>query len=100
LIIGVEVSGAEAALQGAGDIVAETVSDDLRVRQLVRAKAHREGALFSQAAAAADTGVFEQYSDFREAVATNPPAPHPCRQPGRARGRPRGKAGAAGRTLH
>ena len=39
LVNGEEVADAEAALQGARDIVAETVSDDLRVRQLVRAEA-------------------------------------------------------------
>ncbi len=72
IINGDEVTDAEAALQGARDIVADTVSDDLRVRQLVRAKASRDGSLSSQAAAGVDTGVYEQYSDFREAVATIP----------------------------
>ena len=72
LVNGEEVADAEAALQGARDIVAETVSDDLRVRQLVRAEAYRAGVLSSQASAVEDAGVYEQYSDFREAVATIP----------------------------
>lgn len=71
-IDGENVAGAEAALQGACDIVAETVSDDPRIRQLVRAKAQKKGALISQKAAGEQAGVYEQYSDFREAIATIP----------------------------
>ncbi len=72
LIDGENIADAEAALQGARDIVAETVSDDPRIRQLVRAKAQKKGALISQKAAGEQAGVYEQYGDFREAVATIP----------------------------
>lgn len=69
---GKEVPEPAAALQGACDIVTETVSDDSRVRQLVRSEAMRRGVLFSEVAAGADAGVYEQYSNFQEAVATIP----------------------------
>ncbi len=72
LLKGIEIDDVETALQGARDIAAEIVSDDPRIRQLVRAKIFREGVVFSQAAAGKDAGVYEQYSDFREAVAKIP----------------------------
>ncbi|NLA04993.1 MAG: RNA-binding transcriptional accessory protein [Firmicutes bacterium] len=72
LVEGASVAGAEEALQGARDIAAETVSDDSRVRRLVRSLAQREGALFSRTVEGKDPGIYEQYGDFREAVAVLP----------------------------
>ena len=72
LIGGEGIADAEAVLQGARDIVAETVSDDPRIRQLVRARAQKTGVITSQGAAGEEAGLYEQYSDFREAVATIP----------------------------
>ena len=72
LVEGASVAGAEEALQGARDIAAETVSDDSRVRRLVRSLAQREGELFSRTVEGKDPGIYEQYGDFREAVAVLP----------------------------
>jgi uncharacterized protein len=69
---GAEVADADAALQGARDIVAEIVADDPRVRQLVRTAALKKGVLYAAAVAGEDPGVYEQYSDFQEAVAVIP----------------------------
>ncbi len=72
LLRGLEVDGVETALKGARDIVAENLADDPRIRQLVREKVYREGVIFSQASAGQSAGVYEQYSDFHEAVAKIP----------------------------
>ena len=72
LVEGSSVADAEEALQGARDIAAETVSDDSRVRRLVRARAQREGVLFSRTVKGKEPGVYKQYGDFREAVAAIP----------------------------
>ena len=64
----------EAALQGARDIVAETVAENADVRALVRNTFSREGEVYSEAVPAKTEGPtkFEQYYDFHEAVACIP----------------------------
>ena len=63
-----EVADAEAALAGALDIIAEDLSDDARLRGLLRALTLRTGVLVSKAAKKEDS-VYAQYYDFREAAA-------------------------------
>ena len=64
----------EAALQGARDIVAETVAENADVRALVRNTFSREGEVYSEAVPAKTEGPtkFEHYYDFHEAVARIP----------------------------
>ena len=64
--LGAEVESVEEALAGARDIVAETVSDDARVRGALREKASRWGVLGSKRVAKAEDpkGVFQTYYEF------------------------------------
>ena len=62
------VEDAEAALAGARDILAETVSDDAALRKTLRAMILREGLLETKAAKEEDS-VYSMYYDFREPVA-------------------------------
>ncbi|MCB9882297.1 MAG: RNA-binding transcriptional accessory protein [Planctomycetes bacterium] len=68
------VENAEAALQGACDIVAELVGEDAACRAFVRGTLEKEGVLVSTKAK--DVGdeptKFEQYYDYRESLATIP----------------------------
>ena len=64
-----EVPDAEAALAGARDILAETVSDSAEIRKELRALLNREGVLRSRAAKEEDS-VYSMYYDFREPVRT------------------------------
>ena len=64
-----DVPDAEAALAGARDIVAETVSDDAEVRKTLRSLMAREGVLVSRQAKEEDS-VYRMYYDFREPVRT------------------------------
>ncbi len=67
------VPDAEAALAGARDIVAETVSDDAEVRKIVREITRKEGVVSSGARDPADLGVYEMYAEFSEPVRRIPP---------------------------
>ncbi len=62
-----EVPDAEAALAGARDILAETVSDSAEVRRELRELLTREAVLVSKAAKEEDS-VYSMYYDFREPV--------------------------------
>ena len=64
-----EIPDAEAALAGARDILAETVSDSAEIRKELRALLGREGILCSKAAKEEDS-VYSMYYDFREPVRT------------------------------
>ena len=68
------VEDVEAALQGARDIVAETVAENAEVRRVVRETFSRRGVLHTEAAGGApdEPGKFDQYHDFREEVAHIP----------------------------
>ncbi len=61
------VETAEDALAGAGDIVAETVSDDAALRGKLRELLMKNGVLRSQAATEADS-VYRLYYDFSQAL--------------------------------
>ena len=62
-----DVPDAEAALSGARDIIAESVSDDAALRKDLRALLLREGVLESTAAKDEDS-VYRMYNDYREPV--------------------------------
>ena len=62
-----EVPDAEAALAGARDIIAETVSDDAAIRRELREMFTREGILRTKAAKEEDS-VYSMYYDFSEPV--------------------------------
>ena len=64
----------EDALQGAEDIIAETVADDPEVRGWVRRYTLRQGMLVSEAKEKESRSVYEMYYEYREAVRTV--APH------------------------
>ena len=61
------VASPEAALAGALDIIAEELSDDARLRGLLRGLMLHSGVLTSRAAGEADS-VYSPYYDFREPV--------------------------------
>ncbi len=60
-----EVFSIEEALKGAGDIIAEVVSDDPRSRKLMRELVYRAGYILSKAKGDS-AGNYEMYADFRE----------------------------------
>ncbi len=66
-----EVETAEAALQGAMDIIAEKISNDADIRKRMRFVASAHGILRVKAVVE-DAGVYEMYSDYSEAVAKIP----------------------------
>ncbi|MCK5074739.1 MAG: RNA-binding transcriptional accessory protein, partial [Calditrichia bacterium] len=69
-----EVLTVEEALQGARDIVAETVSDDADIRQIVRELTRNHGVLKSSAKKEGEESDYELYYEFAEPV--NKVAPH------------------------
>ena len=62
------VSSAEEALHGAGDIIAEWISDDAELRKALRGLIRRIGQLHTEAATEEDS-VYRLYYDFTQAVA-------------------------------
>ena len=60
------VETAEDALAGAGDIVAETLSDDAELRKVLRALLSRDGKLRSAAADPEEDTVYRLYYDFTQ----------------------------------
>ena len=62
------VDSVEAALAGASDIIAEMISDDASIRQILRDLIQRSAELQSVAATEEDT-VYRLYYDFRQPVA-------------------------------
>ncbi len=61
------VETAEAALAGAGDIIAEWISDDAALRKSLRELIQRQGKLHSESAAEGDS-VYRLYYDFTQSV--------------------------------
>ncbi|MEG0804316.1 MAG: Tex-like N-terminal domain-containing protein, partial [Pygmaiobacter sp.] len=66
------VASAAAALAGALDIIAESISDDAKLRALLRNFYQRSALITSKAAKAEADSVYEQYYDFSEAAAKIP----------------------------
>ncbi len=62
------VEDAAAALAGAGDIIAEIISDDAKYRQIVRQYIWDTGLVKSVATDPEKTSVYEMYYDFNEPV--------------------------------
>lgn len=62
------VDSTSAALQGARDIIAETVADDPGLRQTARAMTRRAGVLVSRARDKDQVSVYAMYNDYREPV--------------------------------
>jgi uncharacterized protein len=63
-----DVLTAEDALQGAKDIIAETISDDADVRSYIRRLAFEEGRIVSEAKDPDTPSVYEMYYSFEEPV--------------------------------
>jgi len=63
----------EAAIQGAGDILAERMSETFAVREAVRGFLRSEANLCSKATRAEQTSVYEMYYDYSEPVRKIPP---------------------------
>ena len=63
------VETVEAALQGASDIIAETISDDAAIRKALRELVSRRGSLVCKAAEDAEAdGVYKLYYDFSQTI--------------------------------
>lgn len=68
-----EVSSIEEALKGAKDIIAETVSDDAKIRKYIRELALKEGIIVTKNSQE-EKSVYDMYYDYSESVKTI--APH------------------------
>ncbi|MGO1042714.1 Tex family protein [Clostridioides difficile] len=68
-----EVISVDDALKGARDIIAETVSDDAKIRKYIRELALREGMIVSKSSTD-EKSVYDMYYDYSEAVKSM--APH------------------------
>ena len=67
-----QVPDADAALQGARDILAEGISDDAALRKSIRELCRREG-IVRTAAAKEEDSVYRMYYDYQESVLRMPP---------------------------
>ncbi len=67
------VKSAEEALQGAKDIVAETISDDPKIRMLIKAYLEKDGQIHSVEIATDERNTYEMYKDYKERINTIPP---------------------------
>ncbi len=67
------VDSAEAAIQGALDILAENIADDAGIRQWVRRYTLDHGMLTSEAKDAEQESVYENYYSYRELAKKMPP---------------------------
>ncbi|OMF83057.1 RNA-binding transcriptional accessory protein [Paenibacillus peoriae] len=67
------VDSAEAAIQGALDILAENIADDAAIRQWVRRYTLDHGMLTSEAKDAEQESVYENYYSYRELAKKMPP---------------------------
>lgn len=63
-----EVADAQAAIQGAMDIIAEDISDDADIRKKLRALAGEKGEMVSKAADPEEETVYMNYYDYSEPV--------------------------------
>ena len=62
------VMSTDDALAGAGDIIAETISDDAAIRAALRRLYRTRGVLWAKAATADEDSVYRLYYDYREPV--------------------------------
>lgn len=67
-----EVNSQQEALQGAMDIIAEMISDDAQIINLIREKTQEHGLLRSEAADPEEKSVYEMYYDAQEAISKIP----------------------------
>lgn len=67
------VDDADAALQGAKDILAENIADDAAIRAWIRRYTLDHGMLTSEAKDAEQESVYENYYDYRELAKKMPP---------------------------
>lgn len=67
-----EVKSIEEALQGAMDIVSETISDEAEYRKWIRELIHREG-FIETSGENKETTTYEMYYEYKEAVKNIPP---------------------------
>ncbi|MFK7696906.1 Tex family protein [Paenibacillus sp. HJGM_3] len=68
-----QVNTAEEALQGAMDIIAETIADDAKIRAWVRGYTRDQGSLVTEAKDAKQESVYEMYYNYREPIRKLPP---------------------------
>lgn len=68
-----QVQTAEEALQGAMDILAETIADNAKVRAWVRGFTHDNGLIVTEAKDKEQESVFEMYYEYQEPVRRLPP---------------------------
>ena len=66
------VASAEEAIQGASDIIAETISDDPDIRKILTQLYTERGVVVSKAVDAEKDSVYSNYYDYTEAVAKIP----------------------------
>ncbi len=66
------IASAADALAGASDIIAETISDDISLRQQLGAFYDRTALIVSKQAKDEENSVYENYFDYREAAAKIP----------------------------
>lgn len=69
---GKEVETAEAALAGACDIIAERISDDAEITEMVRNYSRDNGVLTSEGAAPDEKTVYDMYYEYAEPVSKIP----------------------------
>ncbi|SEC12060.1 Tex family protein [Paenibacillus sp. GP183] len=67
------VHSAEDAIQGAMDIIAETIADDAKIRAWVRRFTHDQGILRTEAKDKAQESVYEMYYAYQEPIRKLPP---------------------------
>lgn len=63
-----EVNTREDALQGAMDIIAEIVSDDPELRQVIRERVFKNGTMISEGIDKDEKSVYEMYYDYKEPI--------------------------------
>ncbi|MDR3289647.1 MAG: RNA-binding transcriptional accessory protein [Peptococcaceae bacterium] len=68
-----EVSTVEEAVAGALDIIAEIISDDARVRKLIREETTRRGVISAAGKKVETRSAYEMYYDYEEPVRSIPP---------------------------
>lgn len=91
------VMSTDDALAGAGDIIAETISDDAAIRAALRRLYRTRGVLWAKAATDEDS-VYRLYYDYREPVSKVAGPPRSRGEPRRAGGNAQGRRGDRGRA--
>jgi uncharacterized protein len=67
-----EVKSAQEALQGAGDIISEMISDEADYRKWIRALVHNQGIVETKGSSE-ETTPYEMYYEYKEGVRSIPP---------------------------